>query len=156
MTDFNDKLKTFNKKITSNKTIHVEAGKKIADLTYKVAQLLEKGYDFLLGRMFFTGNGGYQNFSVFAPMLNSIKLDSNKKVTNWILRGISSEKNKPFDTNLEPTMSNLLNGRVTLIFSNSILAQKIFSSLYSKFILNLYIVYELNTGPRNPTNNFLW
>ena len=26
--------------------------------------------------------------------------------------------------------------------------------MYSDFILNLYIVYELNTWPRNPTNNF--
>ena len=28
-----------------------------------------------------------------------------------------------------------------------------FSSLCSKFVLNLYIVYELNTCPRDPTNN---
>ena len=26
--------------------------------------------------------------------------------------------------------------------------------MYSNFILNLCIVYELNTWPRNPTNNF--
>ena len=33
--------------------------------------------------------------------------------------------------------------------------QKIFTSLCSNFIfLSLYIVYELNTWPRNPTNNF--
>ena len=32
--------------------------------------------------------------------------------------------------------------------------RKGFSSLYSNFILNLYIVYELNTWPRNPVNNF--
>ena len=32
--------------------------------------------------------------------------------------------------------------------------QKKLSSLYSNFILNLYIVYELNTLPRNPINNF--
>ena len=47
-------------------------------------------------------------------MLSSIILESNKKVTNWILSGISSEKIEPFDTNLEPTMSNLANGRVNL------------------------------------------
>ena len=26
--------------------------------------------------------------------------------------------------------------------------------MYCKFILNLYIFYELTTWPRNPTNNF--
>ena len=47
-------------------------------------------------------------------MLRSLTLDNNvKKVTAWILTGISSEKIKAFDTNLEPTMSNLANGRVT-------------------------------------------
>ena len=33
--------------------------------------------------------------------------------------------------------------------------QKSFTSLYSNLFFNLYIVYELNNWPRNPTNNFL-
>ena len=57
---------------------------------------------------------------------------------------MSPEKNKPFDTNLEPTMSNVANGRVILKFNNSILVQKSSSSLYSNFILNLQITYELS------------
>ena len=108
--------------------------------------------------MYFTGNDCYQNFLVFASMLNisksSLILDSNKKVISWILTGISSEKIKPYDTNLEPTMSNLANGRVILKFNIPVLVQSIFSSLYSNFIINLYIVCELINGPRNPTNNF--
>ena len=51
-------------------------------------------------------------------------------------------------------MSSLANGRVILKFSNSVLVQKTFSSLYNNFILNLYTVYELSTWPRNPDNNF--
>ena len=51
-------------------------------------------------------------------------------------------------------MYNLAVGRVNLKFNNSVIVQKGFSSLYSNFILNLYIVYELNTWSRNPTNNF--
>ena len=35
-----------NKKMTSNKTKHIEADKKLTDLTKKVAQILEKGYVF--------------------------------------------------------------------------------------------------------------
>ena len=72
---------------------------------------------------------------VFAPILNSLILDSNKNVTNWILTGITSEKIKPFDTNLDPTMTNLAIGRVTLKFNNCVLVQKSSSSLYSKFIV---------------------
>ena len=41
-------------------------------------------------------------------------------------------------------MSNLANGEVTLKFNNSVLVQKLFCSLYSNFVLNSYIVYELN------------
>ena len=91
-------------------------------------------------------------------MLISLILNRNKKVINWISTGVSYEKIDTtlisFDTNLEPTMSNLANNRVKLKFNNSGLVQKTLSSLYSNFILNLYIVYELNTWPHNPTNNF--
>ena len=108
----------------------------------------------MLSRMHFTGNDSYQNFAVFAPILSSLILDRNEKVTNWKSTAVSSEKIKPFDTNLEPTVSNLANGKVILKFNNSALVQIIFSSLYNNFILNLHIVYELNTWPSNRTNNF--
>ena len=70
-TDFDDKLKDLNKEVTlnNNKKKHV---------TNKVAQISEKVYYFLLGRMYFTGNDGYQNFLVFAPLLSFLILDSNK------------------------------------------------------------------------------
>ena len=57
-------------------------------------QIPEKGYDFLLGRMYFAVDDCYQNFLVYSPMLNSLILDSNKKVGNWILTKTSSEKIK--------------------------------------------------------------
>ena len=64
----------------------------------KVAEISEKGYDFLLGRMYFTGNDGYQIFLVFVSMLSFLILESNRKVANWIWTGMLSEKIKPFDT----------------------------------------------------------
>ena len=70
--------------------------KKLTSLTNK-AQISEKEYNFLLGRMYFAGDNGYQNFLVFALMLNSLILDNSKIVTNWILTIISSEKIKPFN-----------------------------------------------------------
>ena len=52
-TDFDNKLINITKKTTSNKTKRAEAEKKISGLTNKVAQISEKGYYFLLGRMYF-------------------------------------------------------------------------------------------------------
>ena len=79
-TDFDNKLKNFNKKVTANKTKHLEAIKELTDLTNKVAQISEKWYGFLLGRMYFTGDNGYQDFLVFMPMFSSIILDGHKKL----------------------------------------------------------------------------
>ena len=79
--------------------------------------------------MHFTGSDGYQIFLVFAPMISLLILDSNEKVTNWISTRILSEKINPFDTNLEPTMSNLDNDRVILKVSNSV--QIVQSNLFS-------------------------
>ena len=76
--------------------------------------------------MHITGDDGYQNFSVFAPIRNSLILDSNKEVFYWISTGILSENIKPFDSNLEPTMFSLATGK----FNNSVLSQKSSSSLY--------------------------
>ena len=152
--NFDDRLTKLNKKSTSNKSKHVETKNKITDLINKVPKIKEKGHVFLLHIMYFTGNNGYQNFLVFAPIFSSLILDSNKKVTNWISTRILSEKIKPFYTNLELTMCNLANGKVILKISNSFSVQNFFSSLYSNFIFNLYIVYELNTWPRNLANNF--
>ena len=76
--------------------------------------------------MHFTVNDGYQNFLVFAPMHSYLILHSNKKTINRISTGISSENIKAFDNNLEPTISNLANGKVIFKFINSVLVLKIF------------------------------
>ena len=72
---------------------------RLKSCTNKVAHMQEKEQDIFLDRMHFTGNDGYQNFPVFAPMLNSLILHRNKKTTNWILTGISSENIKAFNNN---------------------------------------------------------
>ena len=106
----------------------------------KCCTISEKGYDILLGRMYFTGADGYQNFLIFTSILSSLILDSNRKVTDWISTRILSEKIKPFDTGLERTMSELANCRINLKCNNSVLVHKSVSSLYSnlfKFINSL-------------------
>ena len=123
--------------------------KKLTYLTNKNGKISKKGYDFLLGKMHFTGNYGHQNFLAFAPILSSLILDKNKKFT-----GISPENIKRFGTGHEPAMSSLTNGGALLKLNNSISVQKGLPSMYSNFILSLYIVCELNNWSRNPTNDF--
>ena len=53
-TDFDNKLISFNRKITSNKTKYSEVLKKLNSLT-------TKNYNFFLGRIYFTKNDGSQN-----------------------------------------------------------------------------------------------
>ena len=72
----------------------------------------------MFGQIYFTGDNGYQNFLVFAPMLSSLILNNDRKVTDWISTKISSEKFKLFNAGLS---------RVNLKFSNSVLVQKGFS-----------------------------
>ena len=64
--------------------------------------------------MHFTGNTGYQKFQVFAPLLNSLIFDRNKNIINGMLTGISSERIKPFDTNIEPKISSLDNVKLKI------------------------------------------
>ena len=87
----------------------------------------------MYGRTYFTDSDGYQKILVFALMFNSITLDNNKKVTNWISTGQLPEEMKLFDVNLVPTMTNLANGRISL---KLVLVQKSFSFLHSNFISN--------------------
>ena len=84
--------------------------------------------------MYFTGNDGYQNVLVFAPLLSTPVLDSNRKITDQILTGISSKKIKPFDTGLELAMSNLANVRVNLNLTTLFQYKKAFLS----FIVTLF------------------
>ena len=50
-TDFDNKLRSFTRRITSNKTKHLEVQKKLNSL-------ITTDYNFLLGRIYFTCNNG--------------------------------------------------------------------------------------------------
>ena len=76
-TDFDNKLKNFNKRITSNKTEHLEVQKKLSSL-------IIKDYNFFLGRIYFASNDGSQNTFTYQPTLDT--LESKKyKGTTYIL-----------------------------------------------------------------------
>ena len=64
-TDFDNKLTSFNRKITSNKTKHLEHQKKINSL-------IAKDYNIFVGKNYFTSNDGYQNTFVYQPTLDAL------------------------------------------------------------------------------------
>ena len=66
-TDFDNKLTCFNKRITTNKTKHVEVKK-------KPNSLITKDYNFFLGWIYFTSGDGSQNMSVYQPTFNVLEL----------------------------------------------------------------------------------
>ena len=65
--DFDDKLTSFNKQITSNKIKHLEVQKKLNTL-------ISKDYNFFLGRTYFVGNNRSQNTLVCQPTLDTLEI----------------------------------------------------------------------------------
>ena len=92
-TDFDNKLTSFNRKITSNKTKNLEFQKTLNSL-------ITKDYNFFLGRIYFTSNDGSQNTLVYQPT-NTLKLRKGKGVDyalSWKSNGIYNSKLKPLYT----------------------------------------------------------
>ena len=84
----------FNKRITSNKTKHLEVQKKLnCPIT--------KDYKFLLGIIYFTSNDGSQNTFVYQPTLDALELKQDKGfdyVLSWKSKGEFNSKFKPLYT----------------------------------------------------------
>ena len=66
-TDFDNKLTSFNKRITLNKTTYLEVQKKLNTL-------ITNYYNFFLGRMYFTSNDVSQNTFVYQSTLDKLQL----------------------------------------------------------------------------------
>ena len=79
-TDFDNKLTSFNKRITSNKTKHLEVQKKLNSL-------ITKDYNFFLGRIYFTSNDGSQNIFVYQPKLDTLEIKKKTKALIIFLVG---------------------------------------------------------------------
>ena len=86
--DFDNKLTSFNKLITLNRTKHLEVQKKLNSL-------ITKDYNFFLGRIYFTSNDGSQNTFVYQPRLDVLELKKDKGtdyVLSWKLKGMFNYK----------------------------------------------------------------
>ena len=76
-TDFDNKLTSFKRKITSNKTEYLEVQKKLNSL-------ITNEYNFSLGRMYFTSNDRSQNMLAYQPKLDMLELKKDKG-TDYVL-----------------------------------------------------------------------
>ena len=65
--NFDNKLTSFNRRITSNKTKHLEVQKKLNSQ-------ITKYYNFILGRIYFASNDGSQNTLIYQPTLDALEL----------------------------------------------------------------------------------
>ena len=89
--DFDNKLTSFNRQITSNKTKHLE-------VQIKLNSIITKDYNFFLGRIYFTSNDGSPNTFVYQPALATLELKKNKGtdyVLSWKSKGVFNSKLKP-------------------------------------------------------------
>ena len=141
-TDFDAKLSSLNKKITSNKTKHLLVENELNKL---------KTFDssYFIGRSHFHEDGT-QNDLVFQPIIRYFKMNMNINtdyVSSWKSKGSSAESVKPPTTpNNSPTPElNNYGTKTRLKFTGNCLKQSKNWYTHSN-IVNIYIVYELGAS----------
>ena len=83
-TEFYNKLRSSNKRITANKTKHLEVEKKLGSL-------ITKDYNFFLGRIYLTRNDGSQNMFAYQLKFNVLELKIDKGteyIIGWKSKGL--------------------------------------------------------------------
>ena len=143
-TDFDAKVSSLNRKITSNKTKHL-----VTKNEFKKLKTFDLGY--FIGKNHFDEDGA-QNYLVFQSMLEYFMLNS-KWIIKWKLKGLS---NKSFevvsktDNTLIPSI-NYYGDKVRWRFTGSVFQQKAVTYSHTKFV-SLYVVYEITNY--HGTNNY--
>ena len=140
-TDFDNKLISFNRKITSNETKYLEVLKKLYSLT-------TKNQNFFLGKMYFTSNDGSQR------TLHTLELKKDKDtdyILSWKSKGVSNSKFKSLSTAFLHSIK-ISEYRFGIKFDKDTLAVE--QNNYLSKTVNVYIAYNLDAWPRNPINNF--
>ena len=142
-TEFDNKLTSFNKKITSNKTKHLGTEKRLENL-------ITKDYNFFLGGICFTSNDGSQNMFVYQPSFNLLKLKIDKStvyIIGWKLERLHNSKFIALHSSFLPNVKYFRN-KIGMQFDNTPLVIEQIN--YINKIVNLYIVYDLNNWPKTP------
>ena len=131
-TDFDNKIISFNRKITSNKTKCLEFLKKLNSLTIK-------DYNFFSGRMYFASNDGSQNRLVYQPTLDTLKLTKDKctdYVLSWKSKRVYNSKLKSLYTAFLHSIK-LSRYRIRIKFDKNPLVVE--QNNYLSKIVNVYI-----------------
>ena len=108
--------------------------------------------------MYFTSNNRSQITFVYQPTLDTLDLKKDKGtdyIFSWKSKGVYTSKLKPLFTDF--LLSIKLSGyRMGIKFDKDPLAveQNNWMSKIVNVYINVYIVYDLDAWPRNPTNNF--
>ena len=101
--EFDNKLTSFIKQITSNITKHLEFQKKLDSL-------ITKNYSYR-GRIFFTSNDESQNIFVYQPTLNVLELKKDKVTEytiGWKSKGLYNSKLRALHGVFLPSGKNLI------------------------------------------------
>ena len=114
--------------------------------------LLTNYHNFFLGRNYFTSNDISQNTFVYQPTLDTLELT---KVTDSVItcksKGVFSSKLKPLFTVFFNSIT-LSEYKIGIKFDKDPLALDQNNHLIK--IVNVFIVYDLDAWPKNPTDNF--
>ena len=143
-TDFDNKLISFNKRITSNKTKHLEVQRKLNNL-------ITKDYNFFLGKIYFTSNDRSQNTFVYQHLFNKKKDQIIDYVLSWKSKGVYNSKSKPLYTAFVHSIK-LSEYKIGIKFHKDPLAVE--QNNYLTKIVNVYIVHDLQAWPKIPLRNF--
>ena len=144
-TEFDNKITSFNKRITSNKTKHLEVEKKLEDL-------ITKDHNFFLSRIYFKSNDGSQNMFVYQPTFNVLELKIDKG-TEYV---IGPKSKGLYNTKLITwyffTYVKYLGNKIRIQYYNTPFVIEQIS--YAREIVNVCIIYDLDNWPKNPLRNF--
>ena len=144
-TEFDNTITSFNKRITSNKTKHLEVEKKLEDL-------ITKDHNFFLSRIYFTSNDGSQNMFVYQPTFNVLELKIDKG-TEYV---IGPKSKGLYNTKLIRwcffTYVKYLGNKIRIQYYNTPFVIEQIS--YAREIVNVCIIYDLDNWPKNPLRNF--
>ena len=144
-TDFDNKLTSFDKHFTSNKT-------KLLEVQMKLNSRITK--DLFLGRIYFANNHGSQNTLVYQLTLDTSELnkyEGTDYVLSWKSTGVFNSKLKPLYTAFLHSIK-LSGYKIGIKFDKDHLAVE--KNNYLSNIVNVCIFYDLDACPRNPTNSF--
>ena len=120
----------------------------------KLNSLTTKYYAFFLGSMCFTSDDGSQNMFVYEPTLDMLELkkgNGTNYVLSWKSKGVYNSKLKPLYTGFLHSIKRSAY-KMGITFDKDPLVVKQIN--YLTKIVNVCIVYDLDTWPENPTNNF--